>query len=76
MPKAFFLLPLTSAVMVLTSCSTHHEITHRVEPVHITVEVNVQVEEQLNNFFDELDTASETIIVEDEVISTNENPNS
>lgn len=76
MPKVRFFLPLAVAVPFFTSCSTHHEITHRIEPVHITVAVNVQVEEQLNNFFDDLDSASDTVIVEDETVSIDENSKS
>lgn len=43
------------------SCTTEHKITHVVQPVQITVDVNVQVREELNDFFGELDAASETV---------------
>ncbi|MBC2604373.1 hypothetical protein [Puniceicoccus vermicola] len=65
MPKVLFLWSLPFLPLLLASCTTHHEITHRVEPVHIIVDVNVQVEEQLNSFFDDLDSQSKTVITED-----------
>jgi hypothetical protein len=73
MPKVLFFLSLPLMAFILASCTTHHEITHKVEPVHITVDVNVQVEEQLNNFFGELDSASETVIVEEPESQTGKN---
>ena len=35
----------------------NHKVTEpiRVEPIHITVDVNVRVQKELNNFFDEID---------------------
>jgi hypothetical protein len=40
------LLPLIS------SCSHTVTVKHEVEPIFITVQVNIQVQEQLNDFFD------------------------
>ncbi len=53
----------------LISCTTQHEITHKVEPVQITVDVNVQVQEELNDFFGELDAASETVEYQESEVS-------
>lgn len=39
---------------------------HRVEPIHITVDVNVNVERELDNFFGDIDAASETRVFNDD----------
>jgi len=44
--KWLLLLPLISA------CSHTILVKHQVEPIFITVQVNIQVQEQLNDFFD------------------------
>jgi hypothetical protein len=33
----------------------------RVEPIHVTVDINIRVEKELDNFFDDLDSADPTI---------------
>jgi len=33
-------------------CSHTINVHHEVEPIYITVQVNIQVQEQLNDFFD------------------------
>jgi hypothetical protein len=47
------------------ACQTQHKIetVHKVEvaPMHITIDVNVKVDKALDDFFDELDAAEETI---------------
>lgn len=43
-------------------------VTMKVEPIHITMDVNVrvQVEKEVDDFFEELDQASATILDEPE----------
>ena len=34
---------------------------HKVEPIHITVDVNLRMERELDNFFDDIDEADPTL---------------
>lgn len=50
----------------LSACSTSHEIevkpvetVHKIEPIHITIDVNVRVEKALDDFFDEIEAAED-----------------
>ena len=56
----FGLLPL----LVLTACSTHHEVQMapvEVKPIHITIDVNVRVQKDLDNFFNDIDEAAQEL---------------
>ena len=48
-----FIIPIIAGglVLTLTGCWTI-TVKHQVEPIYITMNVNVKVEKQLNDFFD------------------------
>ena len=72
--KLFFIALLLS-LFIFAGCQTSHEIkvqpvesTHqvevkpiRVEPIHITIDINVRVEKALDNFFDDIEAAENKI---------------
>jgi hypothetical protein len=72
--KLFFLALLVN-LFIFVGCQTSHEIkvkpiesTHqvevkpiRVEPIHITIDINVRVEKALDNFFDDIEAAENKI---------------
>lgn len=43
---------LAAAVPALVACSPTMTVKHEVAPIHITVDVNVKVQEELDEFFD------------------------
>ena len=51
------------ALLMLVGCRTRHEIdmTHEVKPIHITLDVNLKIERELDDFFGDIDQASSTI---------------
>lgn len=65
MAKTIFvgLLPL-----FLLACSTHHEVQVapvEVKPIHITIDMNVRVQKDLENFFGDIDEAAQELREED-----------
>jgi hypothetical protein len=47
-----FIIPLTAiGIVFATGCGTI-TVKHQVEPIYITMDVNIKVEKQLNDFFD------------------------
>jgi len=57
---------LIMAVLVfgLTACRTHHEVQMapvEVKPIHITIDVNVRVQKDLDDFFGDIDNAQQKI---------------
>ena len=52
----FAILPL-----LLTACINVKTAPIEVKPIHITVDVNVKVEKELENFFGDLDKQSTTL---------------
>ena len=48
------------ALMIMSGCRTRHDVnmTHDVKPIHITLDVNLKVERELNNFFGDIDQAA------------------
>lgn len=57
-PATIFLLAITAA------CQTRHAVEVapvKVEPIHITIDVNVRIDEALDSFFDDLDEAEQQI---------------
>jgi len=47
---------LIFAPFFLTGClSTHHTVDANVSPIHVTLDVNLKVERELDNFFGDLD---------------------
>jgi len=51
---------LTALCLLVMSCSHTVTVKHEVEPIFITVQVNIQVQEQLNDFFDFEEDMEET----------------
>jgi len=59
------LLPLT-----ISACSTRHEVQMapvEVKPIHITIDVNVRVQKDLENFFGDIDRAEQHLKKNNEV---------
>jgi hypothetical protein len=60
-----WVLALTALLVSLQGCQTQHKVEtiHRVEvaPMHITIDVNVKVDRELDDFFGDLDKAEEKI---------------
>ena len=53
-----WILPLLSLMIALTGCVRVKTEPIRVEPIEITMNVNLRVVQELTNFFDELDARS------------------
>jgi hypothetical protein len=45
--------------LAFSGCTPTVKVKHEIQPIYITVDVNVKVEEQLNDFFDFEDGAAE-----------------
>lgn len=65
MSRKFIFIALFLGVF-MSACSTSHEIevkpvetVHKIEPIHITIDVNVRVEKALDDFFDEIEAAED-----------------
>lgn len=75
MTRRLFYIALVFSLFIFSACQTKHEIevkpiesTHqvevkpiRVEPIHITIDINVRVEKALDSFFDDLEAAENKI---------------
>lgn len=50
------------AVLATTGCRTRHEVdmTHEVKPIHITMDINLKVDRELDDFFGDIDQAAAT----------------
>jgi hypothetical protein len=48
------------ALLAATGCLTRHKVdmTHDVKPIHITLDINLKVDRELDEFFDEIDQAA------------------
>lgn len=58
------LLPLAGLLATLfagAGCIHVKSDPIRVEPIHVIVDVNIRVQKELDNFFDDLDSADSTI---------------
>ena len=52
------------SLFLLAACSTHHEVQMapvEVKPIHITIDVNVRVQKDLDNFFSDIDEAAQEL---------------
>lgn len=75
MTRNMFFVALFLSLFIATGCQTSHEIkvkpvesTHqvevkpiKVEPIHITIDINVRVERALDDFFDDIEAAEDKI---------------
>ena len=46
------------AVFIFSGCNTSHEVAVKpveIKPIHITIDVNVRVQQELNSILDELE---------------------
>jgi len=75
MTRNLFFIALFLSLFVFAGCQTSHEIavkpvesSHqvevkpiKVEPIHITIDVNVRVEKALDDFFDDLEAEEDKL---------------
>lgn len=52
-------IPLLGLMLVLGGC-LNIKTQHEIKPVYITVDVNLKVQKELDNFFGDIDAASKT----------------
>lgn len=59
----YIFITTSALALCAVGCTTHHtvETHHKIDPIHITVDVNLKVERELNNFFGDLDQESSLI---------------
>ena len=53
---------LFAALLTIGACSTRHEVQVapvEVKPIHITIDVNVRVQKDLEDFFGDIDNATQ-----------------
>ncbi len=65
--KIFFIM-LCFGFLIISGCNTSHEIEvkpietrHKIEPIHITIDINVRVEKALDDFFDDIEAEEDKI---------------
>ena len=59
---------ITGLLLCLNACNTKHSIEvapvetrHVVEPIHITIDINVKIDKELDDFFGDIDSAEEEL---------------
>ena len=60
MAKALFFLCGMVLILTMCACRTSHKVEvapMEVKPIHITIDVNVKVDKELDDFFSDLDDA-------------------
>ncbi len=61
MMKQTFALILATTLLTVWGCSTSHRVEVapvEVKPIHITIDVNVKVDKELDDFFSDIDDAA------------------
>lgn len=61
MPRRLFVLLAAATALSLSGCLSVKTEPIEVKPIHITVDVNVKVEQALNDFFGDLDRSSSSL---------------
>ena len=63
MIKRSYILPAALVLLISYGCTQHRVEVAPVEikPIHITIDVNVKVDKELDNFFSDVDSAEEKI---------------
>jgi hypothetical protein len=68
MTKKIIFIALFLGFSVLTACQTSHQVevkpietVHKIEPIHITIDVNIRVEKALDDFFGDIEAAEDKI---------------
>ncbi len=68
--KRQYILAILAAFFLVAGCSTRHQIDSRhevtvapveVKPIHITIDINIKVDRELENFFDDIDKAAGSV---------------
>ena len=55
---------LAAMLLLQSACSTRHEVQMapvEVKPIHITIDVNVRVQKDLEDFFSDIDKADQKL---------------
>jgi len=49
------------AALFFSGCRTSHQVdmTHDVKPIHITLDINLKVDRELDKFFEDIDEAAQ-----------------
>ncbi len=58
------LMALAVMLLLQSACSTRHEVQMapvEVKPIHITIDVNVRVQKDLEDFFSDIDKADQKL---------------
>jgi len=58
---------LGALLMMVQACQTRHEVKVapvEVKPIHITIDVNVKIDKELDDFFGDIDEAGEQLEVD------------
>ena len=58
------LIALAAMLLLQSGCSTRHEVQMapvEVKPIHITIDVNVRVQKDLEDFFSDIDKADQKL---------------
>lgn len=58
------LMALAAMLVLQSACSTRHEVQMapvEVKPIHITIDVNVRVQKDLEDFFSDIDKADQNL---------------
>ena len=63
MTKIFVILIAISVITFFTGCTEHKVKVEpvKVEPIHITIDVNVKIDRALDDFFEDIDSEEEAI---------------
>ena len=65
MSRKYIRLFILSGVLVMSfACQTKHEVAVapvEVKPIHITIDVNVRIDKELDDFFDDIDEVEEEL---------------
>ncbi len=57
-------LALTATLLLQSACSTRHEVQMapvEIKPIHITIDVNVRVQKDMEDFFGDIDQADQNL---------------
>ncbi len=60
--KQIICMIFAAVITCLSACQTRHELAVdpvEIKPIHITIDVNVKVDKALNDFFSDIDEATE-----------------
>ena len=63
MTKIFVILIAISVITFIAGCTEHKVKVEpvKVEPIHITIDVNVKIDKALDDFFDDIDSEEEAL---------------